>query len=124
MPVTIAGRIFLSDWQTTRCIAGGRTAVQGRVGLRRIFADLRGNDRFVTIWQTPLLIFVGYPQFDDLVDQPTPGRGRRAESDDQGDRLQLVCHCAAPLRCIRRRRRYRLRELRLVHRRRAKACAV
>ena len=71
MPVTIAGRIFfVTDLQTARCIAGeGELPFKVESGYDVNTADLRGNDRFVTIdySETPPLVFVGYPaKFDEL----------------------------------------------------------
>jgi len=71
MPVTIAGRtFFVSDLQTARCIAGaGELPFKVESGYDVNTADLRGNDRFVTIdySETPPLVFVGYPaKFDEL----------------------------------------------------------
>ena len=102
MPVTIAGRIFfVADLQTARCIAGaGELPFKVESGYDVNAADLRGNDRFVTIdySETPPLVFVGYPaQFDELglanlkVDgDASPGSVVKATA--------FNCpHCAAPL---------------------------
>ncbi|MBI2306061.1 MAG: DUF4178 domain-containing protein [Rhodocyclales bacterium] len=69
--VTLAGRSFtVTDLETAHCIAGaGELPFKVESGYDVNTADLRGNDRFVTIdySETPPLVFVGYPaKFDEL----------------------------------------------------------
>jgi hypothetical protein len=123
MPVTIAGRIFfVTDLQTARCIAGaGELPFKVESGYDVNTADLRGNDRFVTIdySETPPLVFVGYPaQFDELglTNLKDVIRRRFAGWRRQGDRLQLPALRGAAHGAFRRHREYRLRELRFDHR--------
>jgi hypothetical protein len=63
MPVTLDGRHLRSPtWQTARCIAGqGELPFRVAAGYDVNTADLRGNDRFLTIdySETPPLVFVG-----------------------------------------------------------------
>ena len=65
MQVSVAGRSFtVTDLETARCIAGqGELPFKVDAGYDVNTADLRGNDRFVTIdySETPPLVFVGYP---------------------------------------------------------------
>lgn len=102
MPVTIAGRIFfVSDVQTARCIAGaGELPFKVESGYDVNTADLRGNDRFVTIdySETPPLVFVGYPaQFDDLgLTNLRLGEGAAPRATIKATAFNCP-HCAAPL---------------------------
>ena len=71
MQVNIAGRYFtVTDLEQARCIAGqGELPFKVEAGYDVNTADLRGNDRFVTLdySETPPLVFVGYPaKFDEL----------------------------------------------------------
>ena len=71
MQVTIAGNGYtITDLETARCIAGqGELPFKVEAGYAVDTADLRGNDRFVTIdySETPPLVFVGYPaRFEEL----------------------------------------------------------
>ena len=65
MLVSIGGHSFtVSDLETARCVAGqGELPFKVESGYDVNTADLRGNDRFVTIdySETPPLVFVGYP---------------------------------------------------------------
>ena len=102
MPVTIAGRIFfVTDLQTARCIAGaGELPFKVESGYDVKTADLRGNDRFVTIdySETPPLVFVGYPaQFDELgLTNLRPGEGAAPSATIKATAFNCP-HCAAPL---------------------------
>ena len=102
MPVTIGGRIFfVTDLQTARCIAGqGELPFKVESGYDVNTADLRGNDRFVTIdySETPPLVFVGYPaKFDDLGLTNLKG-GSEASLPATIKATAFNCpHCAAPL---------------------------
>lgn len=102
MPLTIAGhRLIVSDLESARCIAGeGELPFKVESGYDVCTADLRGNERLVTIdySETPPLVFVGYPaQFAEL-----RLVNLRAEAD-AGTTPQLAVrafncpHCAAPL---------------------------
>lgn len=69
--VTLAGRNFsVTDLETAHCIAGeGELPFKVESGYDVNTADLRGDDRFVTIdySETPPLVFVGYPaKFEEL----------------------------------------------------------
>ena len=71
MQVNVAGRYFtVTDLETAHCIAGqGELPFKVEAGYDVNTADLRGNERFVTIdySEAPPLVFVGYPaKFDEL----------------------------------------------------------
>ncbi|WP_301101247.1 DUF4178 domain-containing protein [Propionivibrio sp.] len=71
MQLSIAGRSFrVSDLASARCISGqGELPFKVEAGYDVNTADLRSNDRFVTLdySETPPLVFVGYPAtFDEL----------------------------------------------------------
>ncbi len=108
MLVTLAGRSFtVTDLQTAHCIAGeGELPFKVESGYDVNAADLRGNDRFLTIdySETPPLVFVGYPaRFDELALSNL--RVRRDESGgvatggtaDLQVRAFNCPHCASPL---------------------------
>ena len=84
MPVTVAGRIFfrLGSPDGTLYRRGGASCrSRSSPGYDVNTADLRGNDRFVTIdySETPPLVFVGYPApFDELKLANLRGRCSRA----------------------------------------------
>ncbi|MDQ5914845.1 MAG: hypothetical protein QG584_729 [Pseudomonadota bacterium] len=65
MAVTLAGRSFtVTDLETARCVSGqGELPFRVEAGYDVNAADLRGDDRFVTIdySETPPIVFVGYP---------------------------------------------------------------
>ncbi|MBI4743060.1 MAG: DUF4178 domain-containing protein [Betaproteobacteria bacterium] len=104
MPVTLAGRNFrVTDLESARCIAGqGELPFKVDAGYDVNTADLRGDDRFVTLdySETPPLVFVG---------QPTPFAelklaNLKAPHDPSSDGTPLIkvrafnCpHCASPL---------------------------
>jgi len=104
MPVTLDGRRFVvTDLATARCIAGeGELPFRVAAGYEVNTADLRGNDRFLTIdySETPPLVFVGQSvafadlQLDKLRDVQEPP----AAAARQGAARAFSCpHCAAPL---------------------------
>lgn len=104
MPVLIGGKSFtVTDLESARCIAGqGELPFKVESGYDVNTADLRGNDRFVTIdySETPPLVFVGYPaKFDELNlanlrEMTTPLTGGPATI--KVDAFNCP-HCAAPL---------------------------
>lgn len=101
MPVTIAGRIFfVSDLQTARCIAGaGELPFKVESGYDVNTADLRGNERFVTIdySETPPLVFVGYPaKFDELNLANIKGSADAPSATIKATAFNCP-HCASPL---------------------------
>ena len=104
MPVTLDGRRFIvTDLATARCIAGeGELPFRVAAGYDVNTADLRGNDRFLTIdySETPPLVFVGQSvafadlQLDKLRDVQEPS----AAAVRQVAARALNCpHCAAAL---------------------------
>jgi hypothetical protein len=104
MLVSIGGRSFaVSDLETARCIAGaGELPFKVDSGYDVKTADLRGNDRLVTLdySETPPLVFVGYPAtFADL--KLTNLRATAAEAGE-AHKIRVDAfncpHCAAPLR--------------------------
>ncbi len=102
MPVTVAGRIFfVSDLQTARCISGaGELPFKVESGYDVNTADLRGNDRFVTIdySETPPLVFVGYPAQFDALALTNLRADEGAVPDATIKATAFNCpHCAAPL---------------------------
>lgn len=104
MQVRIDGRTFIvTDLESARCIAGeGELPFKVESGYDVDTADLRGNDRFVTIdySETPPLVFVGYPaKFDDLKltrlrDSTVTAAGGEATLKAQAFNCP---HCASPL---------------------------
>jgi len=104
--LTLAGRSFtVTDLETACCIAGeGELPFKVDSGYDVETADLRGNDRFVTIdySETPPLVFVGFPvSFGDL------SLSKLRPSADEGGAPGTVAafevrafncpHCASPL---------------------------
>ena len=105
MQVSVAGRVFtVTDLESARCIAGqGELPFKVEAGYDVNTADLRGNDRFVTIdySETPPLVFVGYPvKFDDLKLGNLKDRGAASAAGPATIRANAFnCpHCAAPLK--------------------------
>lgn len=104
MPVSIGGRSFtVTDLETARCIAGqGELPFKVEAGYDVNTADLRGNDRFVTIdySEAPPLVFVGYPAtFDELklVNLKDTATAGAAQAATVKARAFNCPHCAAPL---------------------------
>jgi len=104
MPVTIAGRSFrVTDLESARCIAGqGELPFKVDAGYDVNTADLRGDDRFVTLdySETPPLVFVGQPTpFDEL--QLANLKAPRDPSSGGAPRIKARAfncpHCASPL---------------------------
>lgn len=105
MNVDIAGRSFqVTDLETARCIAGeGELPFKVESGYDVNTADLRGNDRFVTIdySESPPLVFSGYPasfaelNLANLREKPAPSSGGGATIRAQAFNCP---HCAAPLK--------------------------
>lgn len=99
--VTLAGRNFtVTDLETARCISGqGELPFRVAAGYDVNTADLRGNDRFVTLdySETPPLVFAGHSAtFKDLnfanLREAANGNGATIEAK------AFNCpHCAAPL---------------------------
>lgn len=104
MPVTLDGRRFVvTDLATARCIAGeGELPFRVAAGYDVNTADLRGNDRFVTIdySETPPLVFVGQSvAFADLQLSGLRDVREPAVTAGQVATRALNCpHCAAPLK--------------------------
>jgi len=104
MPVTLDGRHFtVTDLETARCISGqGELPFRVAAGYDVNTADLRSNDRFLTIdySETPPLVFVGQSTtFVDLklvnlreASEPSAGGAPQV-----GARAFNCPHCAAPL---------------------------
>ena len=102
MQLTIAGRSFsVSDLRSAHCISGeGELPFKVDSGYDVKTADLRGNDRFVTLdySETPPLVFVGYPaRFEELAlaglrENAVAGSGAGVRA-----RAFNCPHCAAPL---------------------------
>jgi hypothetical protein len=104
MPVTLDGRQFtVTDLETARCISGqGELPFRVAAGYDVNTADLRSNDRFLTIdySETPPLVFVGQSTtFVDLklvnlreASEPSAGGAPQV-----GARAFNCPHCAAPL---------------------------
>ena len=102
MPVILDGRRFtVTDLETARCISGqGELPFRVAAGYDVHTADLRNNDRFVTLdySETPPLVFVGQTAaFADLHlaglrELPDPSAG-----GTPGVRAFSCPHCAAPL---------------------------
>ncbi|MEI7614456.1 MAG: DUF4178 domain-containing protein [Betaproteobacteria bacterium] len=102
MPVTISGGVFrVSDLESARCISGqGELPFKVESGYDVKTADLRGNDRFVTLdySETPPLVFAGYPakfaelKLTQLRESPAAGGSATIKAD------AFNCpHCASPL---------------------------
>lgn len=103
MAVTLAGRSFtVTSLDTARCISGqGELPFKVEAGYDVNAADLRGNDRFLTLdySETPPLVFVGHAAtFTDL------NFANLREARDPGSGAPTIkakafnCpHCAAPL---------------------------
>jgi hypothetical protein len=104
MAVNIAGRSFtVTDLETARCVAGqGELPFKVEAGYDVNTADLRGNDRFVTIdySETPPLVFVGHPaafaelNLTNLREPPSPDNGGAPTMRAQAFNCP---HCASPL---------------------------
>lgn len=103
MPVIIDGRRFtVSDLESARCISGqGELPFKVDAGYDVNTADLRGNDRFVTLdySETPPLVFVGYSvKFDELKFANLKDSGAAANAKATIKAKAFNCpHCAAPL---------------------------
>jgi len=104
MLVSIGGKSFaVSDLETARCIAGqGELPFKVDSGYDVNTADLRGNDRFVTVdySESPPLVFVGYPAiFDEL--KLTNLRESTSAATGGGATIKANAfncpHCASPL---------------------------
>ncbi len=105
MPITVAGRSFtVTDLESARCISGqGELPFKVEAGYDVNTADLRGNDRFVTIdySETPPLVFVGYPvKFDEL---KLANLRVASDASSSGGKATIKAHafncphCASPL---------------------------
>ena len=104
MLVKISGKDFaVTDLETAHCIGGqGELPFKVESGYDVNTAELRGNDRLVTLdySETPPLVFVGYPaKFDELnlanlKDAPSAATGGQATI--KADAFNCP-HCAAPL---------------------------
>lgn len=104
MQVTVAGRVFtVSDLESARCIAGqGELPFKVEAGYDVNTADLRGNERFVTLdySETPPLVFVGYPvKFDELKLGNLKDKGAASAAGAATIKANAFnCpHCASPL---------------------------
>ena len=104
MPITVAGRSFtVTDLESARCIAGqGELPFKVEAGYDVNTADLRGNDRFVTIdySETPPLVFVGYSaKFDELKLSNLKDKGATSAAGPATIKAHAFnCpHCASPL---------------------------
>ena len=103
MPVTLDGRRFVvTDLATAQCIGGeGELPFRVGAGYDVHTADLRGNDRFLTIdySETPPLVFVGQSvSFADLQLSGLRDVHEPAVSPGQVAMRAFNCpHCAAPL---------------------------
>ncbi len=104
MLVRIGSQDFaVSDLQTARCISGqGELPFKVDAGYDVNAADLRGNDRLVTIdySETPPIVFVGYPAaFDELtLANLREKRDVMAGGAPTVKARAFNCpHCAAPL---------------------------
>lgn len=104
MQISVGGSSFtVTDLESARCIAGqGELPFRVESGYDANTADLRGNDRFVTIdySETPPLVFVGYPaKFDEL--KLTNLKDTAAASAAQAATIKARAfncpHCATPL---------------------------
>ena len=104
MPVTLDGRQFtVTDLETARCISGeGELPFRVAAGYDVNTADLRSNDRFLTIdySETPPLVFVG--QSTTFVDLKLVNLREASETSaggapQVGARAFNCPHCAAPL---------------------------
>ncbi|MBK8580209.1 MAG: DUF4178 domain-containing protein [Candidatus Accumulibacter sp.] len=105
MPVTLDGRSFrVADLETARCIAGqGELPFKVAAGYDVNTADLRSNDRYVTIdySETPPLVFVGQTV---CLRRPATGEAQGTGdptgggADGRGARAFNCPRCAAPLR--------------------------
>ena len=102
MQVNIAGRYFtVTDLEQARCIAGqGELPFKVEAGYDVNTADLRGNDRFVTLdySETPPLVFVGYAaKFDELkLTNLRESAGGMSAPTVKAKAFNCP-HCAAPL---------------------------
>jgi hypothetical protein len=126
MPVILDGRTFtVSNLVTARCISGqGELPFKVAAGYDVHSADLRGNNRFLTIdySETPPLVFVGQAvAFADLqlanLKEPDDQARRRCAAG-RGARLQLSALCGATEHPFASHRKRRLRQLWIDHRRR------
>lgn len=105
MAVSLAGRSFtVTDLQTARCIAGeGELPFRVDAGYDVNTADLRGENRFVTIdySETPPLVFVGYPAvFSELRLtnlREVPGEAGGSGAPNVRAQAFNCPHCASPL---------------------------
>lgn len=105
MPVVLDGRRFqVADLETARCVAGqGELPFKVAAGYDVNTADLRGNDRFVTLdySETPPLVFVGQSvpfaelRLTELKEARDPAL---AAAPTTGARAFNCPRCAAPLR--------------------------
>ena len=103
MRVSVAGRSFtVTDLETARCISGqGELPFKVDAGYDVNTADLRGNDRFVTLdySETPPLVFVGYPAtFGELKLANLREADAGASGTPTVKATAFNCpHCASPL---------------------------
>jgi hypothetical protein len=126
MPVTLDGRQFtVTDLETARCISGqGELPFRVAAGYDVNTADLRSNDRFLTIdySETPPLVFVGQSTtFADLKLVNLRGSARsigRRRAAGRRARLQLSALCRAAADSLAGDRKRCLRRLRVDHRHR------
>jgi hypothetical protein len=104
MAVTLAGRSFtVTNLETAHCISGqGELPFKVEAGYNVNAADMRGNDRFLTLdySETPPLVFVGHAAtFNDL----NFANLREARDPATGGAPTITAkafncpHCAAPL---------------------------
>ncbi|MEI7431917.1 MAG: DUF4178 domain-containing protein, partial [Betaproteobacteria bacterium] len=104
MLVNLSGKSFaVSDLETARCIAGqGELPFKVDSGYDVKTADLRGNDRFVTLdySESPPLVFVGYSATFDELDLANL-RSASALQDGGVATIKAEAfncpHCASPL---------------------------
>jgi ribosomal protein S27E len=105
MSVSLDGRVFtVTNLATARCISGqGELPFRVAAGYDVNTADLRGNDRFLTLdySETPPLVFVGQAvAFSDLKLEKLKELGEPAAggAPQVGARAFNCPHCAAPLK--------------------------
>jgi ribosomal protein L37AE/L43A len=101
MPVNIAGRRFaVTDLQTARCVSGqGELPFKVDAGYDVNTADLRSNDRFVTLdySETPPLVFVGQPTTFDALKLANLRQSSAGIAPTVQARAFNCPHCASPL---------------------------
>ncbi|MDA0191627.1 MAG: DUF4178 domain-containing protein, partial [Proteobacteria bacterium] len=103
-PLTLAGRRFtVTRLDSAHCIAGeGELPFRVESGYDVNTADLRGDDRFVTLdySETPPLVFVGHPvpfRELDLTNLREPREPAAGGAPDIRAQAFNCPHCAAPL---------------------------